>query len=166
MGTALQKITLSLSMLMIATVSMQSFAKNNTTCGTGELLVSKKSVGSASYAAEDCKQSWQGQNIAMEFRYTENIPEWAFKRAATHFLKKNIPNLKDDAPLNQVTALYRPVKKGDTYRLSYQHLNQTLTLSLNNRVLGKVQDPQIQQYFTIWLGSSPFSAKLKQQLLN
>lgn len=166
MGSTLQKITLSFSILMASAVSMPSFAKTDTICGTGELLVSKKSVGTATYFAKNCTQSWQGQNIQMEFRYTENIPEWAFKRAATHFLKKNVNHLKDDSPLNQVTALYRPVKKGDVYRLSYQHSNQTLSLSLNNRVLGKAQDKQIQQYFTIWLGNSPFSAKLKQQLLN
>ncbi len=165
MATALQKITLSISVLMACAVSMPSFAKNATICGTGELLVSKKSVGMATYFAENCSLPWQGQNIQMEFRYTENIPEWAFKRASKYFLNKNIKNLKDDSALNPVTALYRPVKKGDVYRLAYQHSNQTITLSLNHRVLGKVQDPKIQQYFTIWLGDSPFSAKLKQQLL-
>lgn len=166
MGTTLQKITLSLSILMAAAISMPSFAQNLTLCGTGALLITKKNVGTATYKAQDCSKSWQGQNIQMDFRYTENIPEWAFKRAATHFLKKNVSSFKDDSPLNKVTALYRPVKNGDVYRLSYQHSRQTLTLSLNDRELGKVQDPKIQQYFTIWLGESPFSAKLKQQLLN
>lgn len=166
MGTAFQKITLSFSILMASAISMPSLAKSDTICGQGDLLVNKKSIGTATYLAESCNQSWQGQNIQMDFSYTENIPEWAFKRAATHFLKKNVNNLKDDSPLNQVTMLYRPVKKGDVYRLSYQHSNQTLTLFLNHRVLGKVRDRQIQQYFTIWLGNSPFSAKLKQQLLN
>jgi len=145
---------------------MPSFAKTEKQCGNGELLVSKKIVGTATYAAENCNKPWLGQNIQMEFNYTENIPEWAFKRAATHFLKKNMNNLKDDSVLHQVTALYRPVKKGDVYKLSYVHTNQTLILSLNNRVLGKIKDQQIQQYFVIWLGKAPFSAKLKQQLLN
>lgn len=166
MGTAFQKITLSLGILMASTVSMPLFAKTENQCGTGELMVSKKTVGTATYTAENCNQSWKGQNIQMDFSYTENIPEWAFKRAATHFLKKNVSNFKNDSALNQVTALYRSVKKGDVYRLCYVHSSQTLTLSLNNRFIGKVQDPQIQQYFTIWLGNSPFSAKLKQQLLN
>lgn len=74
--------------------------------------------------------------------------------------------MKDHSALHQVTALYHSVQKGDVYQLSYIHSNQTLTLSLNNRVLGKIKDPQIQQYFVIWLGKAPFSAKLKQQLLN
>lgn len=166
MGATFQKITLIFSTLIACAVSMPSFAKSEILCGTGELFVSKKIVGTATYSAENCNLSWQGQNIQMSFSYTENIPEWAFKRAATHFLKKNVNNLKNDSPLHQVTALYQPVKKGDVYRLSYLHADHTLLLSLNNRILGKVKDPQIQQYFTIWLGNSPFSAKLKQQLLN
>ncbi|MDY6523081.1 chalcone isomerase family protein [Acinetobacter faecalis] len=166
MVTPFQKITLISSILIASAISMPSFAKTEKQCGNSELLVSKKIVGTATYAAENCNKPWLGQNIQMEFNYTENIPEWAFKRAATHFLKRNMNNLKDDSALHQVTALYRPVKKGDVYKLSYVHANQTLTLSLNNRVLGKVKDPQIQQYFVIWLGKTPFSAKLKQQLLN
>ncbi len=166
MGTALQKITLILSMLMAFSISMPSFAKTDIQCGKGELLVGKKIVGTAIYTADNCNAPWLGQNIQMNFIYTENIPEWAFKRAATHFLKKNMNNLTDNSVLHQVTALYRPVKKGDVYKLSYVHANQSLTLSLNNSVLGQVKDPQIQQYFTIWLGKSPFSAKLKHQLLN
>lgn len=166
MGTTIQKIVLSFGMLVVSTISMTSHAQGEKLCGTGTLIVTKKNVGTATYSAQDCSQTWLGQNIQMEFRYTENIPEWAFKRAATHFLKKNVKNLKSDSALNQVTALYQPVKKGDVYRLSYQHSNQTLILSLNNRELGKVKDPNIQQYFTIWLGNAPFSAKLKQQLLN
>ena len=166
MATPFQKITLISSILIASAISMPSFAKTEKQCGNGELLVSKKIVGTATYAAENCNKPWLGQNIQMEFNYTENIPEWAFKRAATHFLKRNMNNLKDDSALHQVTALYRPVKKGDVYKLSYVHTNQTLILSLNNRVLGKIKDQQIQQYFVIWLGKAPFSAKLKQQLLN
>ena len=166
MGATIQKIVLSFSILVVSTISMQSFAQGEKLCGTGALVVTKKNVGTATYSAQDCSQPWLGQNIYMEFRYTENIPEWAFKRAATHFLKKNVKNLNSDSALNQVTALYQPVKKGDVYRMSYQHSNQILTLSLNNRELGKVKDPNIQQYFTIWLGNAPFSAKLKQQLLD
>lgn len=166
MGTTIQKITLISSILMSSAMSTPSFAKAEIQCGNGELLVGKKFVGTAIYAAEDCNKPWLGQNIQMEFNYTENIPGWAFKRAATYFLKKNINNMKDHAALHQVTALYHSVQKGDVYQLSYIHSNQTLTLSLNNRVLGKIKDPQIQQYFVIWLGKAPFSAKLKQQLLN
>ncbi|MEG2264116.1 MAG: chalcone isomerase family protein, partial [Acinetobacter sp.] len=55
---------------------------------------------------------------------------------------------------------------GDLYRLKYNHATQTLSLSLNQQSLGQLKHPLAQQYFNIWLGPQPFSAKLKQQLLN
>jgi len=45
-------------------------------------------------------------------------------------------------------------------------MNKQLKLSLNQKFLGSITDPQADQYFKIWFGSSPFNAKLKQQLLN
>ena len=30
-------------------------------------------------------KNWQSQSIKMDFSYNRDIPEWAFKRAATHF---------------------------------------------------------------------------------
>ena len=166
MATAIQKITLSLSVLMICTISPFASANTLVKCSTGELMVGQKQVGKANYYAENCAQIWQGQSMQMDFFYSYNIPEWAFKRAATHFLKKNIDGYNESSALHQVTALYRPVKKGDFYRLSYVHSSKKLTLSLNQQVLGSIQDAQAQQYFNIWLGKFPFSAKLKQQLLN
>lgn len=166
MGTAIQKITLSLSVLMTCAISPLASANKLLKCSTGELLVGQKQVGTANYYAENCAQFWQGQSMQMDFAYSQNIPEWAFKRAATHFLKKNINGYNESSALHQVTALYRPVKQGDLYRLSYVHSSKTLILSLNQRVLGRIQDAQAQQYFNIWLGNVPFSAKLKQQLLN
>lgn len=163
MVNAIQKIILSfaLSLFFPATYA-QSLEK----CSQGELKVGLKQVGTATYYAQNCQQVWQGQTMQIDFHYTQNIPEWAFKRAATHFLKKNINNFSEQSALNQITNLYRAVQSGDIYRLKYSHQNQNLTLLLNNQTLGRVQDPQIQQYFTIWFGKTPFSAKLKQQLLN
>lgn len=135
-------------------------------CKTAPLLVTSKNVGSVSYYADNCHQNWENQNIRLDFTYTQNIPEWAFKRAATHFLKKNVANFSNDSALNQITELYKPVKKGDLYSLNYNQLNKTLSLSLNQKPLGSITDQQANQYFKIWFGSSPFNAKLKQQLLN
>lgn len=135
-------------------------------CSTGELMVGQKQVGTANYYAENCSQTWQGQSMQMSFSYSQNIPEWAFKRAATHLLKKNINGYNEKSALQHITQLYRPVKKGDLYHLSYTHSSKTLILSLNQQVLGRIQDDHAQQYFNIWLGTVPFSAKLKQQLLN
>lgn len=166
MGHAIQKIALSFSVLMVSSISTLVSANPLVKCSTGQLMVGQKQVGTANYYAENCAKPWQGQSMQMDFAYSQDIPEWAFKRAATHFLKKNIANYNDNSTLNQVTALYRPVKKGDLYRLNYLQSSKTLTLSLNQQVLGRIKDHQAQQYFTIWLGNAPFSAKLKQQLLD
>ena len=100
------------------------------TCRNAPLIVTGKVVGSVTYFAEDCKKNWENQNIRLDFSYRQNIPEWAFKRAATHFLKKNIADFSDNSPLNNITELYHPVKKGDLYSLSYNQNSNTLTLSL------------------------------------
>ena len=136
------------------------------TCQNAPLIVTGKVVGSVTYFAEDCKKNWENQNIRLDFSYRQNIPEWAFKRAATHFLMKNIADFSDNSPLNNITELYHPVKKGDLYSLSYNQNSNTLTLSLNQKTLGAITDQKANQYFKIWFGSSPFNAKLKQQLLN
>ncbi|ENV08544.1 hypothetical protein F966_03218 [Acinetobacter higginsii] len=135
-------------------------------CKTVPLVVTTKIVGTVSYYADNCHQNWESQNIQLDFSYDQNIPEWAFKKAANYYLKKNISNFANDSVLNQITELYKPVKKGDLYSLAYSQMNQQLKLSLNQKLLGSITDPQANQYFKIWFGSAPFNAKLKQQLLN
>ena len=63
MGTAIQKITLSLSVLMTCAISPLASANKLLKCSTGELLVGQKQVGTANYYAENCAQFWQGQSI-------------------------------------------------------------------------------------------------------
>lgn len=166
MGIAFQKIAISTALLMGCTISSWTQAQSLYQCGTGPLLVAQNQVGVARYYAQNCTKPWQNQNMQIDFSYTQNIPEWAFKRAATHFLKRNEREPKHLIVLDRITQLYKSVKPGDLYRLSYQAESQTLTLMLNQQVLGNLQHPLAQQYFNIWLGSQPFSAKLKQQLLN
>lgn len=166
MGIAFQKVMLSTALLLGCSLSAWSQAQSFNKCSHGPLLVGQKQVGSVRYFAQDCSAPWQEQNIQMDFTYTANIPEWAFKRAATHFLKRNIKDSKTQALFNPITDLYRPVRSGDLYRLKYSHATQTLILSLNQQNLGQLQHPLAQQYFNIWLGPQPFSAKLKQQLLD
>ncbi|WOE32427.1 MULTISPECIES: chalcone isomerase family protein [unclassified Acinetobacter] len=165
MATAIQKILL----ITILLGSHQFSVASNTTlqvCGRGALSVAQKHIGTAIYYAENCQQSWQTQSIAIDFNYQHAIPEWAFKRAAGYFLQRNIQQQTLLDIFNQVTALYRPVKPGDHYRLRYEIQNKTLTLSLNQRMLGSIQHPEAQKYFSIWFGAQPFNVKLKQQLLD
>ncbi len=165
MNTRLILIMTSLSILFVL-IPIKFAHANIQICKTAPLLVTSKNVGLVSYYAENCHQNWENQNIRLDFAYSQNIPEWAFKRAATHFLKKNVANFSNNSALNQITELYKPVKKGDLYSLNYNQLNKTLSLSLNQKPLGSITDQQANQYFKIWFGSSPFNAKLKQQLLN
>ena len=143
-----------------------AYAQSVRECGQGELKVKQKNIGKATYFAENCQSSWNDQDIRMDFAYTQNIPEWAFKRAATHFLKRNIKQSDTLKQLDQITQLYQPVRAGDIYSLNYIHNTQTLTLSLNQKVMGKIQSTDANQYFNIWLGASPFSDTLKKQLLD
>ena len=167
MVISIQKIILSVACMTGLSVSTSTIhAASVQQCATAALLIGKKQVGQVSYFAESCKKAWDMQSIQMNFSYTQDIPEWAFKRAATHFLKKNIPDFKETSALNQITQLYKPVKNGDLYTLSYVHSSHTLTLLLNQKTLGHIQNDHANQYFKIWLGSQPFNAKLKQQLLN
>lgn len=135
-------------------------------CSSAPLMVTSQKVGNVSYFAEDCLKSWQNQSIKMDFSYNRDIPEWAFKRAATHYLKKNISGFDAKSSLNHINELYRPIKSGDLYSLSYHHENQKLELKLNQNLLGSIINPNANQYFKIWFGTEPFNAKLKQQLLN
>lgn len=165
MATAFQKIAISTALVMGCSFCPWAQAQSLNQCGNGPLMVGQKQVGVASYFAQNCNQPWQGQNMQMDFTYTQNIPEWAFKRAATHLLKRNVKEPKTQALFNPITDLYRPVRSGDLYSLKYNHATQTLSLSLNQQNLGQLQHPLAQQYFNIWLGPQPFSVKLKQQLI-
>ena len=89
MGTAFQKVAIT-TVLMLGSFGSWAHAKNLNKCGNGPLMVGQKQVGVASYFAQNCNQPWQGQNMQMDFTYTQNIPEWAFKRAARHLLQRNI----------------------------------------------------------------------------
>lgn len=169
MVTSFQKITITAFWGLSLCLPLTHAKANSATvleCSSGALKVGQKSVGTARYFAENCQRHWKEQSIRMDFSYTQNIPEWAFRRAATHFLKKNTKQANTLKQLEPITQLYQPVKPGDLYSLSYSYPTQTLILSLNQKVLGKVQGPQVNDYFNIWLGPAPFSATLKQQLLD
>ena len=61
---------------------------------------------------------------------------------------------------------YSQVKKGDTYRLRYDHTSSSLRLFLNGQQIAHIKNQNANQYFKIWFGSAPFSDTLKRQLLN
>ena len=163
MVVAIQKIAL----ILCASGAVHTIAHADplTSCSTAPLVVALKTVGRVTYAAQHCQQPWQHQSIQLNFEYTRAIPEWAFKRAATYFLNKNISTLTPQSDLHRITQLYRSVKPGDLYSLFYDHSTHTLSLSLNQQYLGSISGADAGQYVQIWFGNAPFSATLKQQLL-
>ena len=151
---------------MILQCCVSSNAATLKQCSSAPLMVSKNNVGHVNYFAESCQKAWDNQSIQLDFSYERDIPGWAFKQAASYFLKKNVAGFNENSQLNHITQLYQPVKQGDLYSLYYQHENQILELNLNQKKLGAIRDPNANQYFKIWFGTAPFNAKLKQQLLN
>lgn len=166
MGLTIQKILMSLVGATTFMVSLSTNATSLDKCNSAPLIVTKKNVGRVSYFATNCQKSWEKQTIRIDFNYNHDIPEWAFKQAASYFLKKNVAGFNENSQLNHITQLYQPVKQGDLYSLYYQHENKILELKLNQKKLGAIRDPNANQYFKIWFGTAPFNAKLKQQLLN
>lgn len=68
--------------------------------------------------------------------------------------------------LDRINALYRDVKPGDRYALTYVPGRGT-ELSLNDQPLGTIEGADFAAaYFSIWLGKNPLDASLKSQLLS
>ena len=70
MATAFQKIAISTALVMGCSFCPWAQAQSLNQCGNGALMVGKKQVGMASYFAQNCSQSWEKQNIQMDFSYT------------------------------------------------------------------------------------------------
>ncbi|WP_111891210.1 chalcone isomerase family protein [Acinetobacter sp. MB5] len=165
MATTIQKKLIQCCIGLICLYSPVLWANTLNKCSTAPMEVTGQTVGQASYFAQNCTQAWHSQSIRLDFIYFRSIPEWVLKRAANNLLSKNWAGYTDDSVLNKLTQMLRPVKAGDHYALLYSKNTQTLTLFFNEQVLGKLQNTQANQYFQIWFGPSPFSVKLKQQLL-
>ena len=163
MVIATQKVILNAMLLGLVAASPAAFAMQS--CKTAPLIVKSTNVGSATYFAEDCGKPWDQQSIQMDFKYTHDIPGWAFRRAAKYVLNKNISDSSLQGQLDSITQLYKPVKDGDLYSLKYNADSKRLDLSLNGKALGSLQNAKANQYFLIWFGPKPFNAKLKQQLI-
>jgi hypothetical protein len=67
--------------------------------------------------------------------------------------------------IDDLSALYRDVKPGDRYALTYIPDKGT-TLSLNGKSLGSIPgDDFARAVFAIWLGDNPIDQKFRDQLL-
>jgi len=104
----------------------------------------------------------------LELRYHISIKGEKFGESAVPFLEKNVAaeELARLKPrLEQLNRLYRDVKEGDRYALTYAPGKGT-TLSLNGNPLGTIEGPDFAAaYFSIWLGAKPISDTMRDELM-
>jgi len=104
----------------------------------------------------------------LEFTYHVDISGRQFAEAAEKILGHNVrPEKLNEiaADINHMHSLYRDVRKGDKYQLTYVPGTGT-ELRLNGEILGIVPgDDFAAEYFKIWLGSDPMDKSFKESLL-
>ena len=104
----------------------------------------------------------------LAFHYHVSIRAAELAEAADHHLAENVPaaELARLRPrVDELHRLYRDVKKGDGYWLTYVPGRGT-ELALNGTPLGVVEGADFAAaYFRIWLGERPVSASLRRALL-
>ena len=106
---------------------------------------------------------------ALELYYFWNIEGRFFGEAADELLEQNHPPERVAAireRLDRLNTLYRDVKVGDRYRLTYIPGEGT-TLSHNGKALGTIPGADFAtDYFGIWLGAKPLNDAFRDQMLS
>jgi len=104
----------------------------------------------------------------LELSYFWSISGADFGKAGQQILAQNVDagTLAALRPrLDQINALYRDVKPGDRYSLTYIPGAGT-ELALNDRRIGVIDGADFSAaYFRIWLGAHPIDDRLRDQLL-
>lgn len=104
----------------------------------------------------------------LELEYFWSIRGKDFASAGEKILGENVSKetlIQLRARLDLLKALYKDVKPGDRYSLTYIPGSGT-QLALNGTPLGTIEGADFASaYFSIWLGKSPMSRPLKTQLL-
>ncbi|HWR72022.1 MAG TPA: chalcone isomerase family protein [Nitrospirota bacterium] len=104
----------------------------------------------------------------LEFHYSVEIRAKDFGEAAAPYLDKNVPPDELKKLQNRITAingLYRDVKSGDRYTLTYLPGKGT-ELAWNGTILGVIDGADFAgAYFRIWLGEHPISESMRRSLL-
>jgi hypothetical protein len=103
----------------------------------------------------------------LELRYHVSIKGKKLGESAEPYLEKNVTPeaLARLRPrIEQLNRLYRDVREGDRYALTYAPGRGT-TLSLNNEPLGTIEGADFAAaYYTIWLGAKPISDSMRDEL--
>jgi hypothetical protein len=104
---------------------------------------------------------------ALVLRYYRDVGKQDMVDAADHYLRRNLTReqLAAIAPgLAQLNALYRDVRKDDTYHLVYRPESGT-RLVFNGALLGTVPGAAFGPlYFTVWLGEESVSDRLRDEM--
>jgi hypothetical protein len=102
------------------------------------------------------------------FYYSVAIKAKEFGDSAAPYLVDNVPSAeltKLQSRINTINGLYRDVKSGDRYTLTYFPGKGT-ELAWNGTVLGVIEGADFAAaYFRIWLGEHPISESMRQSLL-
>ncbi|CAE7421522.1 unnamed protein product [Symbiodinium natans] len=106
----------------------------------------------------------------LELRYCRNFPGDQFRFVTRWALSRNgyLPDEAVEVGLKLFNPLYRDVKRGDCYTLSYDPRTPAgrVTLQLNGVELGSVEGRRFSEaLFSVWFGQHPFLDHLKQELL-
>jgi hypothetical protein len=104
----------------------------------------------------------------LELSYFWSIKGSDFRRAGDQILAQNVDAQTFAAlrsRIDRINALYRDVRPGDRYSLTYIPGMGT-ELALNDRRLGVIPGSDFAAaYFRIWLGGHPIDTRLRDQLL-
>ena len=104
----------------------------------------------------------------LELRYHISIKGEKFGGSAVPFLEKNVSReelARLKPRLERLNGLYRDVKEGDRYALTYAPGKGT-TLSLNGTPLGTIEGADFAAaYYAIWLGAKPISDTMRDELM-
>ncbi|WP_448875312.1 chalcone isomerase family protein [Desulfobulbus propionicus] len=105
----------------------------------------------------------------LEISYLVSIPGPDFGKGAEAILERNnspeaLARLR--GRIDQLNAVYRDVKPGDRYALTYVP-GQGTELSYNGQPLITIQGADFAAaYFGIWLGKDPIDLKMRSRLIN
>ncbi len=112
---------------------------------------------------------WHGETARqLEISYFKPVKAEHFAKATDKLIQRNLNNreyrqLKPE--IDGFLSLYRDVKPGDRYTLTYIPDRGT-ELALNGQSLGRFQGETLSRaLFAIWLGEKPISDDLRDQLV-
>jgi hypothetical protein len=125
----------------------------------------------ALYLAQGTPPSKALEDVArrIEIEYFWSLTAARLAKVTIEGIEKNVPASEMRAlepRIRRFNALYRDIAPGDRYALTYTPGRGT-ELALNGRALGTIEGADFgRAVFAIWLGTEPFDANLKDELLN